>query len=318
MGDGKMRNITMGLWLVLAGVALQLGSLTTDYFSYQGERQSAWMGLPTTAELILFCAAVAAVAVGLAATRRSPLTGSGTGLLAAAAGVIAALQLSYRMIAPPFGGEVPDHVTILGSSCLFWCLPSQAEPAQILPGAWVALAGCLFVVLGGLLHSQSRVAKQTNAVSWVTPVQTGLTPWLSLAALGAVGQLLFGFTFFSFFRTIGRTGAETTWSGWLPMPHTASWIFATTIVILLLVRAASRGRAPLEPFALGGLIAGLAAIASVRIWFRILSPPFGSTSQVEIMPGAYLSLMAALLCLVAALVHAVRFRNFRPGDAMRA
>ncbi len=317
MGDGKMRNITMRLWLVLAGVALQLGSLTTDYFSYQGERQSAWMGLPTTAELILFCAAVAAVAVGLAATRRSPLTGSGTGLLAAAAGVVAALQLSYRMIAPPFGGEVPDHVTILGNSCLFWCLPSQAETAQILPGAWVALAGCLSVALGGVLHSQSRAAKQTNAVSWVAPVQTGLTPWLSLAALGAVGQLVFGFTFFSFFRTIGRSGIETTWSGWLPMPHTASWIFATTIVILLLVRAASRSRAPLEPFAFGGLIAGLAAIASVRIWFRILSPPFGPASQVEIAPGAYLSLMAALLCLVAAIVHAVRFRNLRPGETMR-
>lgn len=312
-----MRNITMGLWIVLAGVALQLGSLTTDYFSYQGKAQSAWMGLPTTAELILFCAVVAAVAVGLAATRRSPLAGSGTGLLAAAAGVIAALQLSYRMIAPPFGGEVPDHVTILGNSCLFWCLPSQAEPARILPGAWVALAGCLSVALGGLLHSRSRVAKQTDAVSWVAPVQTGLTPWLSLAALGAVGQLVFGFTFFSFFRTIGRSGTETTWSGWLPMPHTASWIFATTIVILLLVRAASRGRAPLEPFALGGLIAGLAAIASVRIWFRILSSPFGPTSQVEIMPGAYLSLMAALLCLAAAIVHAVRFRNLRPGEAIR-
>ncbi|MBA3667718.1 MAG: hypothetical protein H0W65_08345 [Sphingomonas sp.] len=312
-----MRNITIGLWLVLAGVALQLSSLITNYFSYRGEPQSAWMGLPTTAELILFCAVVAAIAVGLAATRRSPLTGSSTGLLASAAGVIAALQLSYRMIAPPFGGEVPDHVTILGNSCLFWCLPSQAEPAQILPGAWVALAGCLSVALGGLLHSQSRSAKQTNAVSWVAPIQTGLTPWLSLAALGAVGQLVFGFTFFSFFRTIGRSGTETTWSGWLPMPHTASWIFVTAIVILLLVRAASRRRAPLEPFALGGLIAALAAIASVRIWFRILTPPFGPTTQVEILPGAYLSLITALLCLLAAIVHAVRFRNLRPGEEIR-
>lgn len=312
-----MRKITIGLWLVLAGAVLQLGSLTTHYFSYLGKPQSAWMGLPTTAELIFFAAVVAAIMVGLAATRRSPLTGTGTGLMAAAAGGIAALQLTYRMIAPPFGGKVPDHATIFGDSCLFWCLPSQAEPAQILPGAWVALAGCLAVVLGGLLHSQSRLAKQTDAVSWVAPVQPGLTPWLSLAALGAVGQLVFGFTFFSFFRTFGKSGTETTWSGWLPMPHTASWIFATTVVILLIVRAASHRRAPLEPFALGGLIAGLAAIASVRIWFRILEPPFGKTSHVEVTSGAYLSLLAALVCLVAAIVHAVRFRDIRSGDAMR-
>lgn len=39
-----MRNITVWLWLVLAGAALQLSSLTTDYFVYEGEAQSAWMG----------------------------------------------------------------------------------------------------------------------------------------------------------------------------------------------------------------------------------------------------------------------------------
>lgn len=310
-----MRNITMGLWLVLAGAALQLVSLTTHFFSYLGKPQSAWMGLPTTAELILFSALVSAIMVALTAMTRSPWRGTATGLIAAAAGAVAALQVGWRMIAPPFGGRTPTHVTILGDSCYFWCLPSQAQPADLLPGVWVALAGCLAVAVGGFLHSQTRQARETAAVSWAAPVQTGLTPWLNLAALGAVGQLVFGFTFFSFFRTIGKTG-ETTWSGWLPMPHTASGIFATTVVILLLVRAASRGRAPLEPFALGGLIAGLAAIASIRIWFRILAPPFGRTSHVEVTPGAYLALGASLLCLVAALVHAVRFRNLRPGEAI--
>lgn len=303
-----MRNVTVALWLVVGGALLQLASLTTDFFSYDGEAQSAWMGLPTTSELILFSAMTAIVMVGLTAAARSPLRGTVTGRVVAAAGLIAAAQLSYRMIAPPFGAEVPSHVTIFGGSCMFWCIPSEAEPAALLPGMWVALAGCFAIAMGGYLHSRTQAAKETPARSWAAPVQAGMTPWLGLAALGAAGQLVFGFTFFTFYRTIGARG-ETTWSGWLPMPHTASWVFAATVAIVALVWLASKNRAPLRPFALGALIAGLAAISAARIGFRIFEPPFGPATNVEVTPGAYLALLAALLAVVAAIMQAISFRG---------
>jgi len=309
-----MERITAWLWLALAGAALQLSSLTTDFFMHGGEAQSAWMGLPTTSELILLSAVVAIVMIGLTAAARSPWSGPATGRIAGAIGLLATLQLAYRLIAPPFGAEVPSHVTLLSSSCMYWCLPSQAEAAQPLPGVWIALAGCAAVALGGFLHATTRAAKATPALPWTATIQAGATPWLNLAALGAVGQLFFGFTFFTFFRTFGRRG-ETTWSGWLPMPHTASWVFAISGAILLLVWAAARRRAPLSPSDLGALIAVLAFTSSARIGFRIVDSPFGPTSQVEIGPAAYLALLAGLLAVLAGVIQATSFRGQRAGGA---
>lgn len=303
-----MHRITVWLWLALAGAALQLSSLTTDFFMHDGEAQSAWMGLPTTSELILLSAIVAIIMFGLTATARSPVSGPVIGRIAGAVGLLATLQLAYRLIAPPFGAEVPSHVTIFGSSCMFWCLPSQAEAAEPLPGVWVALAGCAAVAIGGFLHATTRTARATPACPWGAAMQPGATPWLRLAALGAVGQTVFGFTFFTFFRTIGRRG-ETTWSGWLPMPHTASWVFAISGAILLLVWSAARRRAPLNPSDLGALIAVLAFTSSARIGFRIVDSPFGPTSQVEIGPAAYLALLAGLLAVLAGVIQATSFRG---------
>lgn len=302
-----MRNITVWLWLVLAGAALQLSSLTTDYFVYEGEAQSAWMGLPTTAELVLLCGLVALVMVGLIVAARSPLSGPATGRIVAAAGLVATLQLSYRVVAPPFGSIVPDHVSSFTSTCMFWCLPSQALPADPQPGIWMAIAGSTAVTIGGLLHSLTTVAKTTPARPWTASAQAGLTPWLSLAALGGIGQTLFGFTIFTFFRTIGKSGAHT-WSGWLPMPHTASWVFAISAAIVLLVWAASRRRAPLNPSDLGALIAFLAFTSTARIGFRIIDSPFGPTSNVEIGPAAYLSFLSGLLAVVAGAIQAMKYR----------
>ena len=40
-----MQRMTFWLWAVLAGAALQLSSLTTDYFISEGKAQSAWICL---------------------------------------------------------------------------------------------------------------------------------------------------------------------------------------------------------------------------------------------------------------------------------
>lgn len=64
-----------------------------------------------------------------------------------------------------------------------------------------------------------------------------MTPWLGLAALGAIGQFVLGYTFFTFYTTSGDQG-EVAWSGWLPTPHTSSLVLAITLVVVGLVRAA--------------------------------------------------------------------------------
>ncbi len=72
--------------------------------------------------------------------------------------------------------------------------------------------------------------------------------------MGALGQFVFGFTFFTFFTTMGDAG-EVAWSGWLPTPHTSSLVLSITLTVIGLVWAVARGRAPLSPMALGGLVA---------------------------------------------------------------
>lgn len=301
-----MQRVTLWLWLALAGSVLQLVSLGSDFYIFEGERKDAWFGIPHTSDLILLSAILAVGLFVATALGRNPLSGRGVGLAVGIVGLLATLQLGYRMIAPPFGGPF---------SCFFYCSPSEASPAQLLIGIWIALIGCLAVAVGGLAHAFSAAARDTPARPWVASSQSGMTPWLGLAALGAVGQFVFGYTFFTFYTTIdgpyqvaqGIEG-EMHWSGWLPTPHTSSLVLAITLVVVGLVWAAARGRAPLSPMALGGLIAVLGFVSASRIFYRILQSPFGS-GQVEIGAGAYLSLLAAIVVIVAGIVHAVAQRD---------
>ncbi len=302
-----MPRITLGLWLALAGAVLQLIALGSDFYVFEGERKDAWMGIPHTSDLILLSAIVAVGLCAVTALGRNPIRGRNVGLVIGVVGLLATLQLGYRMIVPPFEGYVPTNSTIIGSGCLYYCPPSEAVSAELLPGIWIGLIGCLAVTLGGFLHAFSRTARETPARPWVAPVQTGMTPWLGLAALGAVGQFVFGYTFFTFYTTL-RDGTETAWSGWLPTPHTSSLVLAITSVVVGLVWAAARGRSPLNPAALGGLIAVLGFVSASRILYRIIEPPFSSPVE-EIGVAAYLALLSAILVLVSGIVHAITIQR---------
>lgn len=303
-----MRRLTPWLWLALAGSVLQLVALVgPDFYFAQGERKDAWFGIPHASDLILLSALAAIVMFAVTALGRNPLRGRGVGLIVGVAGLLATLQVGYRMIVPPFDGNVPESPGIIGSGCLYYCPPSEAAPADLLLGIWLAFFGCLAVTLGGFLHARSRTARETSARPWVASVQSGATPWLGLAALGALGQFVFGYTFFTFFTTMGDDG-EVAWSGWLPMPHASSLILAITLAVIGLMWAAARGRAPLNPMALGGLIAVLGLISASRIFYRIVEPPF-SSGPVEIGLAAYLSLLSALVIVVSGIVHAVTQRQ---------
>jgi hypothetical protein len=133
-----------------------------------------------------------------------------------------------------------------------------------------------------------------------------MTPWLGLAALGAAGQFLFGYTFFTFYSTIGDDGSTTFWSGWLPSPHTSSFVLAMTVIVAGLVWYASRGKAPLNPMAFGILIAVLGLASTSRILYRIVESPFGGSADIGF--AAYLSLLSAVLIVVAGIAHAVTHR----------
>lgn len=305
-----MRRITLWLWLALAGAVLQLIALGSDFYYVAADeepRKDAWFGIPHASDLILLSALVAIGLFAVTALGRNPLRSRGMGLVIGIVGLLATLQLGYRMIVPPFGGEVPTNSGIIGSGCLYYCAPSEATPADLLAGIWIAFIGCLAVTLGGLLHAFSRTARETPARPWVAQTQSGMTPWLGLAALGALGQFVFGYTFFTFYTT-ASDGGEVTWSGWLPTPHTSSIVLAITLVVIGLAWAASRGRSPLHPAALGGLVAVLGFVSASRIFYRIIEPPFGQ-GPAEIGVAAYLSLLSAVVIVVSGIVHAVAHRE---------
>ncbi|MDP8972479.1 MAG: hypothetical protein M3N45_04715 [Actinomycetota bacterium] len=297
-----MRNITPWLWLALAGSVLQVIALGSDFYvAADGEQKDAWQGIPHASDLILLSAMLAVGLFAVTALGRNPIRGRSVGLVIGVVGLLATLQLGYRMIAPPFEGSVPANSGIIGTGCLYYCPPSEAVPADLLAGIWIGLVGCLAVTLGGLLHAFTRTARETPASPPLAPLQTGMTPWLGLAALGAVGQFVFGYTFFTFYIT---EGGEKTWSGWLPTPHTSSLVLAITLVVVGLIWAAARERSPLNPAALGGLIAVLGFVSTSRILFRIIEPPFTS-SPADIGVAAYLALLSAALVLASGIVHAV-------------
>lgn len=229
------------------------------------------------------------------------------GLAVGIVGLLATLQLGYRMIIPPFG-------------CLYYnCSLAEAPDVTLLAGIWIGLAGCLVVTVGGFVHAFSSAARNTPPHSWAAETQGGMNPWLGVAALGAVGQFVFGYTFFTFYTVKGffGHGGPQSWGGWIATPHTSSIILTISVVIVGLVVAAARGRSPLGPTALGGTIALLGFAAAARIFYRIIDPPFntaGGATNVEvgavtIGSAAYLSLASAVVVIVAGIVQATTHRE---------
>lgn len=301
-----MPRITLWLWLALAGSVLQLIALGSNFYVVNGQVRDAWFGIPHASDLILLSAIVAVGAFVLTALGRNPIKGRNVGLAVGIVGLLATLQLGYRMIIPPFG-------------CLMYaCTPSEAAEVTLLPGIWIGLVGCVMVLIGGLAHAFSPTARNTPAYSWAADDQSGMTPWLGLAALAAVAQFVFGYTFFTFYTVTGFVGQEgpTSWGGWIATPHTSSLILAITLVIVGLVTAVARGKSPLGPASLGGLIAVLGFAAAARILYRIVDPPFntaGGTTDaavesVTIHAAAYLSLAAAVVVVIAGIVQATTQR----------
>lgn len=304
-----MQALSAGLWLALVGAVLQVASVFTDFYVYKDVRKSAWFGVAQTSEMILWSALLAIALVGLTAAGRSPVSGKTVGRILGVIGSLTALQVFYRMNAPPFDAEVPQHVSIVGTSCLYYCWPSQAVAAEVLSGMWIALAGCIMVAAGGALHLTSGKAQDSPARPWIAAEQSGATPWLGLAGLGAVGQFLFGYTFFTFYRTVRANGVPTSWSGWLPAPHTAWLVFMITVIVVGLVWLAIRERAPLPPKRLGLAIAALGTVSAGRMAYRMYQPPF--RMDAEIGPAAYLALASAVLIVVAGCMQAGVFAGQR-------
>ncbi len=302
-----MQRISVWLWVALGGAVLQGIALGSDFYITGGERKGAWQGIPHTSDLLFFSAVVAIVLLILAGVNRSPLRGRTVGLAVGIVGLLAALQLGYRMIVPPFG-------------CLtFWaCGLSGGSDVTLLTGIWIGLVGSVAVALGGFLHAFTGAARRTPARPPVAARQEGMNPWLGLAALAAVGMFFFGFTIFSFYTVSGFLGQEGTasWGGWLSIPHTSSLVLALGVAVLVLAVAAARNRSPLSPSSLGALIGVFGFIAAARILFRMLESPFtnaggGSTTvgSVTIEPAAYVSLAFAVLVAVAGIVQAVMYRE---------
>ncbi|MBA3408635.1 MAG: hypothetical protein H0U06_11385 [Solirubrobacterales bacterium] len=301
-----MRRVPALLWLVAAGAIVQLVSVTLNFYELRGEPQGAWYGVPHTSDLIVASAVVAIVAVGLTAAGRQPFRGRTIGLLAGAVGVLAAVQVVYRMAVPPYG-------------CLqYGCGFAAKGDTEVLTGMWIALAGCAVVVVGALLYAFSRTARETPAAARIAGRQSGMTPWLGLAGLGSVAMFVFPFTVFTLYTVEGFFGSRVTqpWGGWLSLPHTSSLILAATAIVVGLVVAAARGRSPFSPRALGVTIGTLALLAAARILYRLLDHPFdtaGGSSEtpvgdVTVELGGYLGLAGALLAAVAGFVHAAQQR----------
>ncbi len=291
------------MWVALSGSVLQFIALGSNFYVVEGQVRDAWFGIPHASDLILLSALVAVGAFSFTALGRNPIKGRGMGLAVGIVALLATLQLGYRMIIPPFG-------------CLMYgCGPSDAAQVTLLPGIWIGLVGCVVVTVSGFVYAFSSAARNTEAYSWATEEQGGMNPWLGIAALAAVAQFVFGYTIFTFYTVTGFVGNEgpTSWGGWIATPHTSSLVLAITLVIVGLVVAAGRGGSPLNPTALGGLIAVLGFASGARILYRIIDPPFntagGSTNtevgSVMVHTSAYLAVAAAVVIVAAGIVQAI-------------
>lgn len=306
-----MHRLSAWSWVALAGTILLVVSLGTNFYIYEGEARDAWLGIAHASEFLLATALVTIVLTALLAAGRSLVRGRTVGLIAGIMGLLGAAHLGYRMVAPPFDFELADRVTILNltDSCLGYCAPSQAADVQLLPGIFIAMAGALLVAVGGFGHALSTRAKGVPANFFVAHRQTGLSPWLGIAGLGAIGQWLFGFTVFTFYLVGMDGGGQRAWSGWFPMPHTSVMVLWSTVLVVGLVQAAARSRAPLSPAALGGVISLLGLFAGTRILYRMIESPFGGgTVPTDLGLGAFLSVGSAVVVVVGGAMYALTNR----------
>jgi hypothetical protein len=316
-----MQRLSAWTWVALAGAVLGFVSLGSNFYIFQGEVQSAWFGVPHTSNLILLAALTVVVLTTLSAAGRAPASGRGVGLIMGIVALVATLQLGYRMLVPPFGG------------CLHYgCGFDNPRDIGLEPGIWVGFAGTVLMVLGGFGHAFSAAARRTTRRLWVAERQSGMTPWLGLAAVAAVAQFLFAFSgLFTFYSVQGfpQEEAATTWSGWISIPHTASMVLATTVAVLGLAWAASRNVSPLRPGALGGVIAILGFVAFSRILYRMLDSPWNTAgegggdqvhtaAEVSLGWAPFLSLAGAAIVTIAGIAQAVTHRDEPEPERPRA
>ncbi len=305
-----MNRISIGQWIAIVGAILIFVALGSNFYGGLGEEGTdtagAWFGVPHTSQLMLGTAVIAVLLAAFAAAGRSMFRGVTVGIITAVMGLLSTLWLGYRMLAPPFDFELQGTETWASlfsfDHCLWFCPPSQAVDASLLPGIWIGFIGTVAVLVGGIVHLLSRPARATPANFWVASRQTGMTPWLGVAGLGALGQFIFGYTFFPFYVT--PTMDERVWSGWLPTPHTSMLVFWVSLIVIGLIIAASRQRAPVSPSGMGGLVAALGLVSGVRILYRMIEAPFrGGTVPAELQIGAYLAIVSALVIIVAGIVQ---------------
>lgn len=298
------RRLTPLLGVVVLGALLQIAALPTNFYrtlGQNGELKDAWFGIPHASDLILVAALVGMVTVALVAADRLPLRGRTMGLLVGTIGLLATAQLVYRMKVPPFG-------------CLqYGCGTTAKVDVDLLTGIYVALAGSVIVTLGGFAYAFSSGGRAAAARPWRAATQTGMTPWLGMSAVGALAMFVFPFTAFTLYEVQGFFGSGQTqpWGGWLSLPHTSSFVLVLALGVVGLVVAAGRERSPLGPRALGITIAVLAFLGGARILYRLFVPPFTSAGgasdvrvgDVQILLSGYLGVAAALVAVVAGIVH---------------
>lgn len=305
-----MDRISVGLWVAVLAAVLQLSSVASDFYEVGDSVRDAWFGVPHTADLIAISGLTTLVLLAFVAAGRSPVRGRTAGWLIAGVGLVATLQVAYRMAVPPFGG------------CLtYTCGATPNNPdIGLLVGIWIALAGCVIAVIGGVLHALSSRARATEANFWVADEQPGVTPALGTAALGMAGAFLVGYTVLDFY-TVQQGDTTAGWSAWLSAPHTSTLVLLLAIASVILVVAASRRRAPMSPQALGATIAVLAFVAAVRTGYRMLVSPFFSgpaegvfEEGVVINLPAFVALALALIAMAAGIAHAARHRQTGSAD----
>lgn len=312
-----MARVSAWLWIALAGTVLQVVSLGTNFYLTTGEDGSerardAWFGIAHASEFMLAVAVITIALTVFAALGRSLFGGRKLGFTIGTLGLLVSAHIGYRMIAPPFDfGDLGESVTMadLFNSCLGYCSPAQAGDAELLPGIFIALAGCLLVMVGGFAHAMTRRAAATEANFWRAEEQGGLTPWMTAAGAGAIGQFVFGYTFFAFYLVTNDSGT-TAWAGWFPTPHTAVMVLWSSAIVLVLAVAAARGRAPINPSTVGAVTAVMGFLSASRIGYRMLEPPFGGgTVPADVGVGAILSIVSAGVVIGAGIAQAATHRE---------